>query len=84
MDAKEPNTFPLLKCVVLAGGSNGLRGERALRWSIQEGGLQNLNEILWRAPLRTLAGGGYLDGMAAWRSTIICIICSIMAMRRSI
>ena len=54
-----------------------------MRWSIQEGGLQNLNEILWRAPLRTLAGG-YLDGMAAWRSTIICIICSIMAMRRSI
>ena len=37
----------------------------------------------WAAP-RDTRRGGYLDGMAAWRSTIICIICSIMAMRRSI
>lgn len=47
-------------------------------------GLQNRYEIFWRTPRRTLVVGGYLDGMAAWRSTIICIICSIIAMRRSI
>src|SRR3989344_9268122 len=84
MEAKESNASPYLKCVALGLRQQWGQGQPALRWSIQEGNLQKyLNEILWRAPLRTLVRV-YLDGIAAWRSTIICIICSIMAIRRSI